>query len=80
MSEKVTFSLNGQDVTAEPGMRRGVATLASFLDRQHDPELQDLITYVADDGVRCATSFLTPKSVDDIKARGQLRMRAGEGA
>ena len=59
------------DVTSEPGLRRGVATLASFLDRQHDPELRDTITYVDDDGVRCAMSFLTPKSVEDIKARGR---------
>lgn len=58
------------DVTAEPGMARGVATLGEFLDRQHDPERQDALTYVDDDGIRCAMSFKKPKSVDDVKARG----------
>ncbi|MEM7324191.1 MAG: 4-hydroxyphenylacetate 3-monooxygenase, oxygenase component [Actinomycetota bacterium] len=59
-----------EDVTAEPGMARGVATLASFLDRQHDPEVQDTVTYVDDDGLRCAMSFKVPTSAEDIKKRG----------
>ncbi len=50
------------DVTAHPGLNRGAQTLASFLDRQHDPKYQDKTTYVDAEGIRCATSFLVPKS------------------
>ena len=59
------------DVTTEPGLGRGAATLASFLDRQHDPLWQDTITYVDDDGIRCPIAFKKPKSVEDIQARGR---------
>ncbi len=59
------------DVTSEPGMGRGAQTLAAFLDNQHDDKYRDSVTYVADDGCRCAMAFKTPKSVEDIKARGK---------
>ena len=65
--------MNGErvrDVTTHPGLGRGARTLASFLDRQHDPNYRDRITYVDADGVRCATSFLIPKSKADIEQRG----------
>ena len=58
------------DVTKHPGLGRGAQTLAAFLDRQHDPAFQDNVTYVDDDGDRCATSFLIPKSKADIERRG----------
>lgn len=59
------------DVTAEPGMDRGAATLASFLDKQHDPEIIDKVTYVDDDGDRCGLAFKIPNSVQDIADRGK---------
>jgi 4-hydroxyphenylacetate 3-monooxygenase len=59
------------DVTTEPGMGRGAATLASFLDRQHEAQYQDTVTYVDEDGVRCQKSYQIPKSVDDILDRGK---------
>ena len=59
------------DVASEPGMARGAATLASFLDRQHQEEYRDTVTYVDEDGDRCAMAFMPPKSKDDIKARGR---------
>ncbi len=58
------------DVTAEPGMMRGAHTLASFLDKQHSEEYQDTVTYVAEDGLRCAMAYQVPKSIEDIRARG----------
>ena len=58
------------DVTAEPGMMRGAATLASFLDRQHNEEYRDTVTYIDDDGDRCAMAFKKPKSQQDILDRG----------
>jgi 4-hydroxyphenylacetate 3-monooxygenase len=65
--------INGErvaDVTDHPGLGRGARTLASFLDRQHETKYQDKTTYVDDDGDRCATSFLIPKSKVDIEKRG----------
>ncbi len=59
------------DVTAEPGMDRGAATLASFLDKQHESEFQDTVTYVDADGDRCGMAYQIPKSTDDIAARGR---------
>lgn len=59
------------DVTAEPGMERGVATLAEYMDRQHQHAWRDLVTYQDANGVRCATSHMIPKSVDDIRTRGR---------
>ncbi len=60
------------DVTAHPGLRRGASTLAGFLDRQFDARYQELVTYAhgGPGGERCATSFLTPRSVDDVRRRG----------
>jgi len=66
-----TRGVRVEDVTAEPGMARGAATLASFLDRQNDPQWRDTITYLDDDGDRCGMAFQIPKSVEDVKARGR---------
>ncbi len=57
------------DVTSHPGMGRGAQTLASFMDKQFDAELQDTITY-EEDGNRYATSYMIPKSRADIEKRG----------
>ncbi len=64
--------LHGQrvaDVTREPGLARGVQTLASFLDRQHDEDFGDLLGF-EEGGERFATSFLIPTQPQDIKRRG----------
>ena len=60
-----------KDVTTEPGIARGAATLASFMDRQFDKKYHDTVTYQDDLGHRCAMSFKVPKSVEDVKARGR---------
>ncbi len=59
------------DVTQEPGIARGIATLGKFLDRQHDATWQDTITYVHDDGVRSAMAFKPSKTKEDVMARGR---------
>ncbi len=33
-----------KDVTSHPGLSRGAHTLAGFLDKQFDPEIQDKVT------------------------------------
>jgi len=60
-----------EDVTSEPGMGRGAATLAAFLDRQHQPEYRDLVTYIDEDGDRCAMAFKRPMNKEDVAARGR---------
>lgn len=59
-----------KDVTTHKATARGAATLASFLERQHDPVLQDKLTYLDDDGDRCGLAFQIPKSKEDIRRRG----------
>ncbi len=59
-----------EDVTTHPGLCRGAKTLASFMDRQFDPQYRDVITY-EEGGKRYATSFLIPKSKRDIVKRGE---------
>jgi len=58
-----------KDVTSHSGLSRGADTLAEFMDKQFDPELQGLITY-EEDGKRYATSYMTPKSQQDVVKRG----------
>ena len=57
------------DVTRESGLGRGVQTLASFLDRQHDPSFRDLLSFEVG-SERFAMSFLTPRTPEDVKRRG----------
>lgn len=59
------------DVTTAPGLSRGAHTLAAFIDRQHEPELQDTLTYTEPRSTeRFAMSFLQPRSKDDVLRRG----------
>lgn len=57
------------DVTAHPGLSRGAQTLASFMDKQFDPDLQNVLSY-EEDGKRYAMSYLVPKSKEDVIRRG----------
>ena len=59
------------DVTKQDGLRRCAETLATFLDNQHHPKYINDLTYIDDDGDRCAIAFQIPKSKKDIKARGK---------
>lgn len=59
-----------KDVTTEPGIARGAATLASFLDNQHKAEYRDQVTYIDDDGDRCALAYKIPVNKQDIAERG----------
>jgi len=59
------------DVTTHPATRRGAATLGRFLDRQMDADVRDTVTYIDDDGDRCAMAFMAPRSKEDVKARGR---------
>ncbi|MGI9261375.1 MAG: 4-hydroxyphenylacetate 3-hydroxylase N-terminal domain-containing protein, partial [Woeseiaceae bacterium] len=58
-----------KDVTTHPGLSRGADTLAGFLDRQFDEQYKGTVTY-EEGGKSYATSYMIPKSVDDVKKRG----------
>ena len=58
-----------KDVTAEPGIQGGTASLAGFLDRQHEEAYRDKVTFLDKNGVHCATSHMVPKSKEDILQR-----------
>ena len=50
------------DVTKQDGLRRCAETLATFLDNQHHTKYINNLTYIDDDGDRCAIAFKIPKS------------------
>ena len=59
------------DVTTHPALRRGAATMARLLDRQHEPALRERLTYTeAGSKERYATSFLQPQRPTEVAQRG----------
>ena len=60
-----------KDVTTEPGIQGGTASLVGFLDRQHEETYSDKLTFLDKDGIRCATSHMVPKSKTDVFQLGR---------
>ena len=59
-----------KDVTTHPALKRGVQTMASLYDMQHDPALKDTMTYVSPTtGDRVGMSFLPPRTIEDLERR-----------
>ena len=59
-----------KDVTSHPALRNGAGTIAKLLDMQHDPALQDEMTYVSPtSGDRVGLSFITPRTKEDLERR-----------
>ena len=68
--EKIT------DVTAHPGLRNVVLSLAALYDMQNEPALSDEMTYVSPTtGDRVGLSFITPGSIDDLEKRRRMMYR-----
>ncbi|SDY49088.1 4-hydroxyphenylacetate 3-monooxygenase [Amycolatopsis xylanica] len=66
--------VNGDKVTAKvaehPAFRNNALTYAKLFDLQHDPAYRDVLTYPSPTtGDRVGTSFLVPRSEDDLKRR-----------
>lgn len=65
--------INGElvrDVTEHPAFKGILESLAHLYDMQHDPEIQDDMTYVSpDSGERVGASFLPPRSKNDLEHR-----------
>lgn len=63
------------DVTTHPALRRGAESLALLLDRQHQPEHRERLTYATGAGdERVGMSFLPPKSRQDVERRSQAML------
>ncbi|CRM34546.1 4-hydroxyphenylacetate 3-hydroxylase [Pseudomonas sp. WP001] len=58
------------DVTTHPAFRGAVKQLAELYDTQHDPELQDKVTYVVPStGQRAGMAFHPAQNVEDLTKR-----------
>ncbi|MSW97873.1 MAG: 4-hydroxyphenylacetate 3-monooxygenase, oxygenase component, partial [Actinobacteria bacterium] len=64
---------NGEIITkniADHPAFSGVArTYARLFDMQHDPQYQDQLTYITEKGDRAHTSFMVPKTREDLERR-----------
>src|SRR5215831_8304390 len=59
-----------KDVTLHPAFRNGVHTLASLYDMQHDPALQNAMTYMSPTTKdRVELSFIIPRTLQDLERR-----------
>jgi 4-hydroxyphenylacetate 3-monooxygenase len=69
-----SVELNGETVEGpipeHPALAGIVRTYAELFDLQHDPELRDVLTYESPtSGDRVGTSFLVPRSAEDLQRR-----------
>ncbi len=62
-----------EDVAAHPAFRRGARSIAALYDMQHDPALQEEMTYPSPtmDG-RVGLSFLVPRTAEDLERRRRM--------
>ena len=57
------------DVTGYPATAGGIETIARLYDQQHDPALQDTLTYQRDDGGRVGIAFYVTRTKQDLARR-----------
>jgi 4-hydroxyphenylacetate 3-monooxygenase len=61
-----------RDVTQHRAFRNVLESLAHLYDMQHDPETRDDLTYISPDtGERVGTSFMQPRTRDDLLKRSR---------
>ncbi len=61
------------DVRTHPALRRGVATMAELYDMQYEPDRHEIMTYTSPDtGDPVGTSFIIPKTPEDLIKRRQM--------
>src|SRR5580693_6147029 len=73
---RVHVEIQGETVTGHlgdhPAFRNVIASYADLYDMQHDPAYRDVLTYPSPKtGDPVATSFLTPRTPEDLAKRGQ---------
>ena len=65
-----------EDVTSHPGFANGARSVAALYDLQHEPDLQDEMTYVSpSSGDRVGMSFLMPENLTDLERRRRMFYR-----
>jgi len=64
-----------QNISQHPAFRNIVRTLATLYDMQHEPDLEERMTYVSPtSGERVGMSFLQPRSRDDLERRRTMML------
>ena len=59
-----------EDVTSFPGLANGARSIAGLYDMQHDPALQDEMSYLSPTtGAPVGLSFIAPRTKEDLKRR-----------
>jgi 4-hydroxyphenylacetate 3-monooxygenase len=58
-----------KDVTTHVATAGGIRNIAAIYDQQFDPEVQNLLTYVREDGERVTASYLIPRTKADLAFR-----------
>src|SRR5882757_8957837 len=61
-----------QDVTTHSALGPGIQMIAECFDAQFDPEFQDVLTFVDEDGARVSRSWQIPRTHEDLVARRRL--------
>jgi 4-hydroxyphenylacetate 3-monooxygenase oxygenase component len=64
--------INGErvsDVVSHPAFAEGIRSIASLYDLQHEPDMRDVLSFVAEDGERRPMSLMIPRSVEDLEKR-----------
>ena len=65
-----------EDVTTHPAFRHGAQSVAALYDMQHDPALQDVMTYASPTtAARVGLSFITPHTLQDLERRRAMMTR-----
>ena len=57
------------DLTTHPKTRGFAHAVAEYYDMHHDPEHQDVMTYVDENGERWAKHWFLPRTKEDLVAR-----------
>jgi anthranilate 3-monooxygenase (FAD)/4-hydroxyphenylacetate 3-monooxygenase len=60
-----------EDVTTHPAFARPLAHTARLFDLQHDPQHQDALTFIAENGERVSVAHLPCRTQDDLRRREQ---------
>ena len=64
------------DLTTHPKTRGYAHAIAEYYDMHHDPEHQDVMTFVDENGERWAKHWFLPRDKQDLVARRQLGSHA----
>ncbi|WP_186579386.1 4-hydroxyphenylacetate 3-monooxygenase, oxygenase component [Aquibacillus kalidii] len=60
------------DISKHPAFKGTVASQALLYDQQHQEELLNTMSFISSDGSRIGTSFLQPKTKEDLTKRRQM--------